>query len=163
MTALIWQAKSGVCGLGSASLRHPCCVQIHAQSSHCSGAGVMSAAIATDIVQAAQRDASYVRLARQRVEAELAASTQHLQQLQRKLGDVQSQLGSAEQAAATARLAERQADATTVRLTAAEKEIGALHEQLKAVKLESSRLRALLKAAQVWKSSLHPLSNSLLW
>jgi chromosome segregation ATPase len=109
----------------------------------------MSAAIASDAVQAAHRDASFERLARLRTEAELAACTQHMQQLQGKLRATQSQLHAAEQAIAAAKLGEGRADAAAARLAAAQEDIGALQEQLKAARAESSRRGAMLKAVQV--------------
>lgn len=114
---------------------------------------LMSAAAASDAVQAAERDASFERLARQRVEAELATANDQLQQARCKLRGVQAQLREAEQEAGAAQQAERRAERDGVRLEAAQREAAELQEQLRTARAECSRRAALLKAAQVRRCS----------
>lgn len=110
---------------------------------------LMSAAAASDAVQAAERDASFERLARQRVEAELAAANDQLRQTRTKVRGVQAQLREVEQEAGVARHAERHAEREGARLEASQREAAELQEQLRAAKAECSRRAALLRAAQV--------------
>lgn len=111
--------------------------------------GVIAAAAVSDAVQAAQRDTAFERLARQRLQAELAALQEQLKQARTKLRLAHDELKGAQAADAAARSAELQLAACGERLEASRAEVAELQEQLRGARADCARKAALLKAAQV--------------
>lgn len=111
--------------------------------------GIISAAAVNDAVQAAERDAAFERLARQRAQAELAAAHEQLRQVSAQLRVAMGQIREAQQGAVASKFVERRADLDAKRLADAQSEVSDLQEQLRAARADCSRKSALLKLAQV--------------